>query len=37
MEDAELARMMEGSGPYDPEDLASQESFQALLRAVDGN
>ena len=29
--------MMEGYGPYDPEDLASQETFRAMLRAVDGN
>ena len=35
-EDAALARMMEEYGPYGPEDLVSEETIRATLRAVDG-
>ena len=36
-EDAALARMMEEYGPYGPEDLVSEETIRATLRAVDGS
>ena len=35
-EDEALARMMDGMGPYDPEDLVSEEIIRVKLRAVDG-